>query len=291
MPETPFYGGQAVIEGVMLRGPELMAIAVRRPDGQVVVHRESLVAAADRWPGWRWPFLRGVIALADSLSLGVRALLISAEVAGEEKMEPHQGVLVVATAVALAVGLFILLPTVITGFLGRWLPAGVRHLVEGMVRLGLLVGYIATIARLPDVRRVFAYHGAEHRVIHLFEGGGRRDVDQARAWPLLHPRCGTSFLLFVVAISVLVFAFFGWPVLWQRVALRLVLLPVVAGIAYEAIRLSGRSRHPLVKAMAVPGLALQRLTTREPSDDQVEVALAALEAVLPPCYNPAEDNP
>ncbi|HCC32890.1 MAG TPA: DUF1385 domain-containing protein [Clostridiales bacterium] len=264
----------------MLRGPHAMAIAVRRPDGGLFVHRQRLTPAGERWIGWRLPFLRGIVALVDSLGLGVRALLISAEAAGEERLSPWQGATIIGLASILAVGLFMLLPTVAVGGIAAWLtwPAS-RNLVEGMLRLTILVGYVIAIARVPDIGRIFAYHGAEHRVIHLVETGGERTVAAARGMPILHPRCGTSFLLFVAAVSVLVFAFFGWPSLWQRVLLRLMLLPVVAGIAYEAIRLSGRSRHPLAQAMALPGLWLQRLTTREPGDDQVEVALAALKAV------------
>jgi uncharacterized protein YqhQ len=210
----------------------------------------------------------------------VRALLISAEAAGEEQISPWQGAMIVALASVLAVGLFMLLPTVAVGGISGWLtwPAA-RHLVEGVLRLAILVGYVALLARMPDVARIFAYHGAEHRVIHLVEGDRDHTVAASRGLPILHPRCGTSFLLFVAAVSVLIFAFFGWPSLWQRVLLRLALLPVVAGIAYEAVRLSGRSVHPLVRAMAWPGLWLQRLTTSEPDDDQVEVALAALKAV------------
>jgi uncharacterized protein YqhQ len=275
------YGGQAVIEGVMLRGPRRMAIAVRRADGGLFLHRQRLTPAGERWIGWRLPFLRGVVALVDSLGMGIRALLISAEAAGEERLSPWQGAAIIGLASTLAVGLFMLLPTVAVGGISAWLPwPPARNLLEGILRLTILVGYVAAIARMPDIARIFAYHGAEHRVIHLVESGGEHTVAASRDLSILHPRCGTSFLLFVAAVSVLVFAFFGWPSLWQRMLLRLTLLPVVAGIAYEAIRLSGRSRHPLVHAMALPGLWLQRLTTREPSDDQVEVALAALQAVM-----------
>jgi len=287
--EQPFYGGQAVIEGVMLRGPRAMAVAVRKPDGTIAVHREETLPPGERWRGWRLPLLRGVASMIDSLTLGVRGLLISAEAAGEEKLEPHHAFLTVALAVVLAVGCFVVLPTLLAGLLAASLPkTGLRHLVEGMLRLTVLVAYVWSIGRLPDVGRVFEYHGAEHRVVHLMERGGRRTAAAARSLPVLHPRCGTSFLLFVVAVSVLVFSFFGWPGVFQRVLIRLALLPLVAGIAYELIRLSARSRHRLVRVLALPGLALQRLTTREPTDEQVEVALAALEAVAPPCYNPLE---
>ena len=280
MNQVPLYGGQAVIEGVMLRGPRAMAIAVRRTDGGLFVHRQRLTPAAERWVGWRLPFLRGVVALMDSLGLGVRALLISAEAAGEERLPPWQGAMIVGLASIWAIGLFMLLPTIVVGWIPAWLirPAGLQ-LVEGILRLTILVAYIAILAQMPDIARIFAYHGAEHRVMHLVETGGEHTVAASRGLPILHPRCGTSFLLFVAALSVLVFSSFGWPSLWQRLLLRLGLLPAVAGIAYEAIRFSGRSRHPLAHALAWPGLWLQRLTTREPGDDQVEVALAALKAV------------
>lgn len=278
---TAAYGGQAIIEGVLIRGPRVAAMAVRTGGGVVVLQR-GLVPLAERWPPFALPVLRGVAALWEALSLGLDALFTSADLAAtdeRERVSSREKVLSVVLAALLVVGLFVVLPTLAVRVLEPWLAGGItRNLAEAGVRLALLLGYVAAVARLPDVRRVLEYHGAEHKVIHALEAGDRLVPERVRRYPRLHPRCGTSFLLQVVLVSALLFSLFGWPEWWQRVALRLLLLPVVAGLAYEAIRASARG-GPLGRLAAAPGLWLQRLTTREPDDAQLEVAIRALEAV------------
>jgi len=278
------YGGQAVIEGVMIRGRDSIAVAVRRPDGEIVVHRNELPSWTRRWPGRRLPLMRGVAALVESMALGIDALLLSANESlpeGEEKLGRGETALAVAVSVVVAVAVFMVLPTLIVGAARGWLEAPLwLNLLEGLIRIGFLVGYILLISRMEDVRRVLEYHGAEHKVIHAYEEAGELTVEEARSKSALHVRCGTSFLLFVVVVSILLFSFFGWPGIWARIATRLALLPVIAGVSYEIIKLSGRSSWGPLKLLVLPGLWLQRLTTREPSDDQIEVALAALRAVL-----------
>ncbi len=281
------YGGQAVIEGVMMRDRTAMCIAVRTPGGTIALNRRQL-SPARRRPVFKLPIVRGMLALYDSVKLGVDALLWSAEAAGEEeeKLAPWQVALTMALSLAIAVGVFMLLPTLVVSPLRSFLFTGgaapsygqtvMLNVVEGLVRVGILVVYVSLIARMPDVARVLQYHGAEHRVIHAVESGMGLTVEAARPHPVIHPRCGTSFLLYVVMVSVLVFSFFGWPGIIQRILLRLSMLPVVAGISYEWVRLAGKSKSPLVKALCLPGMWLQRLTTRRPDDGQVEVAIAAL---------------
>jgi len=289
-PSGENYGGQAVIEGVMMRDRRAMCIAVRSPAGEIVRHCQKL-----SWQGRssvaRLPLLRGILALVDSVGLGVQALLWSAEASGEEdeKLTGWQVTMTLGLAVVLSVGLFILLPTVLVsplrilagdGGAGSYGTAVLLTFTEGLVRGLILVTYIALIARFPDVARVLAYHGAEHRVINASEAGRELSLQGVRGFPVLHVRCGTSFLLYVALVSVIVFSFFGWPGVWQRIAIRLALLPFVAGVSYEWIRLAGRSRSRLVAVLSAPGLWLQRLTTREPDDSQVEVAIAALRGLL-----------
>lgn len=278
------YGGQAVIEGVMIRGPHSVAIAVRRPDQEIVVQRRPYRPLTRSRKLLSLPLVRGAVALYEALVLGIDALMFSANQAAEteeERITRGEMVVTMALSVAAAVLLFVLLPTWLVHFLE---PAGIgtfgRNLAEGVLRLLVLLAYIVAIARMPDIRRVLQYHGAEHKVIHALERGDDLTVEAVRPYPVLHPRCGTSFLLLVALVSVLLFSFFGWPGLWQRLALRLALLPVVAGVAFEFLRASGRSRSPLWKPIVAPGLWLQRFTTREPDDDQIEVALCALRAAL-----------
>lgn len=273
----------------MMRDRRAMCIAVRSPAGEIVLRRNRLGTV--RGTLTRLPLVRGVVALVDSLGLGIQALLWSAEAAGEEdeKLTGWQVTLTLALAVLLAVGLFVLLPTVLVSPL-RGLGAGdgtssygrtvLLILAEGLIRALVLVVYIAAVARLPDVARVLEYHGAEHRVINAHEAGRELTVEQARGFPVTHVRCGTSFLLYVVLVSVIVFSFFGWPGILQRMLIRLALLPLVAALSYEWIRLAGSSKLGLVRLLSTPGMWLQRLTTREPDDSQVEVAIAALRGLL-----------
>jgi len=283
MQASPKVGGQAVIEGVMMRYREKMAIAVRKPDEQIFLHRETLRPIGARYPALRLPILRGMVAFVEALFLGVRALTISASQAAadeEEELTSWQLALTVAFAMLLAVSLFFLLPTVVVRLLAGPEPGTpiLLNLLEGGIRISIFICYVYLISRLKDIQRVFQYHGAEHKAIFCFEAGKPLTVDNARTFSALHPRCGTSFLLLVMAVSIVLFSFFGWPDLVQRLLLRLTMLPLVAGIAYELIQLAGRYRFFCY--LTAPGLWLQRLTTREPDDQQMEVALIALQSVV-----------
>lgn len=277
-----FYGGQAVIEGVMMRGRRDTAVAVRRPDGTVTVRMQPIALRTSRGLWLKIPLVRGTAALIESLVLGTEALMFSAnEAVGEDQKLGKGGTAgALILAVVLAVGLFMLLPTWAAGVLRRVIPGPtLLNVAEGVIRLGLLIGYIAVIGLLPDVKRLFRYHGAEHKVLHAQEAG-RPTLEGARPMPVAHPRCGTSFLLLVAVVSVIVFALCGWPGLLVRTLTRLALLPVVAGASYEVIRLSGRSKSRAARIAAAPGMWLQVLTTAQPDDAQLEVALTALEALL-----------
>ena len=272
------------MEGVMMRGSQTMAVALRHPEGHIVVETEPLNETLYRGPISRIPFLRGLIMLWDALGLGTKALMMSADVAAGEEVSlsgpTSWGMVVIG--VGMGVGLFMLLPSFLIGLVapyiaGEWLSS----LLEGIVRLVLVVGYIWAVGYMPDIRRVFAYHGAEHKTINAYEGGADLSVEGVRPFPTAHTRCGTAFLLTLVVLSVLVFAPFRPPTLLWRVLSRLVLLPVISGIAYEFIRLTARfSDRPWMRVLTRPNLALQRLTTRDPDDGMIEVAIAALKAVL-----------
>lgn len=287
MAAKPFnYGGQAVIEGVMMRGSHMAAIAIRDPKGQIHLHTEPLNPRIYSGPIARTPFLRGLIMLWDALGLGIRSLMFSANVALGEEEAKFEGPIAwgtVAVSLSIGIGLFFLLPAAV----GKWLagPLGLgtlaTNLLEGLIRLLLLVGYIWAIGFMPDVRRLFAYHGAEHKTINAYEAGAPLTPDSVARFPLEHPRCGTAFLLTVVVLSVLVFSLVGNPALWLRLVSRILLIPIVAGLAYEFIRFTARYiQNPIIRAIVAPNLALQRLTTREPDAAMLEVAIAALERVL-----------
>jgi uncharacterized protein YqhQ len=280
----PLIGGQAVIEGVMMRAPRSLAVAVRRPDGGVAILREPLRLLSDRWRLLRLPVVRGTPALLQSLTHGMRALRFSAAQAVSEAEVPNSIGMLLASAVAIGsgIGLFFLLPLALTQGIARLAPelgTGFSfNLVDGLLRFGIFLVYLSLIALWSEIRRVFEYHGAEHMVVSAYEHGDPLTVAGARAHSTRHPRCGTNFLLVVVAVSVFVFSFIPGP--WGFIAKflsRLALLPVVAGIAFEIMRLGGR---PRTSWLAVPGYWLQALTTRPPSDDQIEVALRALREVL-----------
>ena len=276
------YGGQAVIEGVMMRGSRTLAIALRHPEGHIVVKTEPLNEALYRGPISRIPFLRGLVMLWDALGLGIKALMMSADIAAGEEVSfsgpASWGVTLLG--VGLSVGLFMLLPSFLVGLLAiplEWL----NSLLEGVVRLLLIVGYIWAVGFLPDMRRVFAYHGAEHKTINAYEAGARLTVDDVHPFPLAHTRCGTAFLLTVIVLTILIFAPLNPPSLLWRLLSRILLLPVIVGVAYEFIRLTARlADRPWMRVIIAPNLALQRLTTREPDDGMLEVAIAALKAVL-----------
>lgn len=278
------YGGQAVIEGVMMRGPASWAVAVRLPDRRIVVDERPAGSVTARYPVLKWPLLRGIVVLMESLVVGIRALSLSASWAlgEEEEISTRELVLTIGTALLLAVFLFIVLPAGAVHLAARWVPGSVlQNLVEGVVRIAVFLAYVLAISRLPDIRRVFEYHGAEHKVINAYEAGEELRVERVQLYSTFHPRCGTSFLLIVMVVSIFVFSLLGEQELWWRVLSRVLLLPVVAGISYELLKLSARyERSFLGGLIAAPGKYLQRLTTREPDDDQVEVAIRALGAVL-----------
>ena len=277
------YGGQAVIEGVMMRGTRGMAVAVRAPNAQIVVHTQP-VSALYRNRFSRIPFLRGLLGLWDALGLGYQSLMYSANVAadGEAKFEGPVAWGTMLVSLAFGVGLFFLAPAGLAQFIEGWLGVHpwLGSFVEGLVRLVLIVGYIWAIGFMPDIRRLFGYHGAEHKTIHAFEAGAELTPAQVARFPLEHPRCGTAFLLTVVVFSILLFALLGPLPLWARLLSRVLLIPVVAGLAYEYIRFTARHmQNPLVRLLVVPNLALQRLTTRQPDDSMLEVAIAAFQAM------------
>jgi uncharacterized protein YqhQ len=278
------YGGQAVIEGVMMRGSRTMAVALRYPDGQIGVQTEPLNEALYNGPISRIPFLRGLIMLWDALGLGMKALMMSADVAAGEEVS-LSGPATWGTAllgIGLGVGLFMLLPSFLVGLIAPYLPSEwFTSLFEGIVRLLLIVGYIWAVSLMPDMRRVFAYHGAEHKTVNAYEAGVKLTVDQVRPFSTAHTRCGTAFLLTMVVLTVLIFAPFRPPSLLWRVLSRLALLPIIVGVAYEFLRLTARfADRPWMRVIVAPNLALQRLTTNEPDDEMLEVSIAALKAVL-----------
>ena len=277
-------GGQAVIEGVMMRGPSLIATAVREPSGEIIVKTESFTPISDRYPILKKPMLRGVVALIESLVQGLKALSFSAQAAGEEgeELSNKEIALTMMFSLGLAILLFVVIPTYAAKYIHSAITdARLLNLMEGILRFAIFLAYIMAISRMKDIHRVFEYHGAEHKTIHAYEAGVPLDVEHVRKYSTLHPRCGTNFLLIVMVVSIIMFAFLGWPDLWIRIVSRIILMPVVAGLAYEMIRFAGKSEAEWVKVAVGPGLLLQKLTTREPSDDQLEVAIKALEAVRP----------
>lgn len=266
------------MEGVMLRNRNEMVVACRRSQGDISIHREEISTLARRFPFLRWPLLRGIVAFVEALSVGIKALNISTATVLEEEgeeMHPIHMALTMVVALAMAVGLFFLLPTFLANFLPPLHPF-YANLVEGLFRILIFVSYILLISRWGDIKRFFAYHGAEHKAIYCFEAGHDLTVENAHGFSIRHPRCGTSFLLIVMMVSILLFTFFGWPGLWQRFLIRIVLLPVVAAFSYELIRITSQTNFKPVKLLALPGLWLQHLTTREPDHTQMEVALEAL---------------
>lgn len=277
------YGGQAVIEGVMIRGRSFMATACRLPSQEIVVHEEPVNSLLTRYRWLNIPIIRGTPALIDALVIGFRSLIFSADLAMEaENQKPVSNWwygLTIAAALVIGIGGFIILPSLVVS---TWAedPLG-KNLLEGLVRIILFVGYVIVISRLPDIRRMFEYHGAEHKVVNAFESNHRIDLEQAQDFGTIHPRCGSSFILLVLVVAILVHALLGWPSWPVRILSRLATLPLVAGISYEIIRLAGSKRESLcLRAIVAPGLWLQRLTTRQPTQDQMEVAERALQAVV-----------
>jgi uncharacterized protein YqhQ len=289
-------GGQAVLEGVMMRGPGNWAVAVRTPSGQIAQVSKPIASAMARHWIFRLPVIRGVIALGESLAIGFRALAISAGYAAQaegadeaEGAEPAEvetelsrGALIFAFAVA--IGFAVMLFKVTPGLLTELLPirsTGWFVMVEGAIRVTIFVLYLGIISLLPDLRRVFQYHAAEHKAINAYEAGEELEPEVVQRYSLIHPRCGTAFLLWVMVVAIFVFAFFGRPPWYWLIAERILLLPVIAGLAYELIRFAGRhSDNRVLMALLAPGMWLQRLTTREPTLDQLEVSIKALSEVL-----------
>ena len=282
--EKAKVGGQAVIEGVMMRGPKSRATAVRNPEGEIRLECVPVHSIADRIPILKKPMFRGSVALIESLIMGIRSLSYSAKMAGEEEEQLSDKELAgtILFAFLLAAVIFIAIPTGAARLFHFVTEDPLfLNLMEGILRLVIFLGYIWGISRMKDIRRVFQYHGAEHKTIHCYEKDLPLTVANVQAQSRLHPRCGTNFLLIVMLVSIFVFAFLGWPNLWMRIVSRIVLLPLVAGISYEIIRLAGSSENAVVQTAIKPGLWLQYLTTRPPKDDMVEVAIASLKAVLP----------
>ena len=296
-------GGQAILEGLMMRGSRSVAIAIRQPDGNIHLTVEPL-----KKPGsWKkLPIIRGVVSFVSSLVMGTSILMYGADVleklenkaeaekpkseaAAAKKGRQEEGIpksavlLSVSMALVLVVALFILLPTLLLGLVRK---SGVNsvvllNLLEGIIRIALFIGYIYFVRRVPDIRRTFEYHGAEHKTIHCYENGLELTPENAQSFYTLHPRCGTSFMMFVMVISLLVFSLFGWPDLLTRIVTRLLLIPVIAGLSYEVLQWTGRHDSAVVKALSMPGILLQKLTTCEPDLKELEVAIAAMNAVLP----------
>lgn len=300
-------GGQALIEGILMRGPRKTAIVVRKPDGEFAI-REEEVGTIRKNPVLRLPLIRGVLGFWDSMKYGISALTYSAEFFEEEDPSQQPGKVeswllrkfgsekldkilmgfALVTGIALPVALFILLPTLLAGFLPAGSSSIVRNLLEGVVRILIFLAFIIITSKQSDIKRTYMYHGAEHKTIACYEKGWELTVDNIRRCSRFHPRCGTSFLFVVMIISILVFSVFTWQSPWVRMALRLLLLPLVVGISYEINRWVGRHDNWLSMALRAPGLFLQRFTTNEPDDSMMEVAIEAIRRVIP--ENQGEDR-
>lgn len=291
-------GGQALIEGIMMRGPDKSATVVRRPDKTLVTTTRPLRSGKDKPKVLSWPFIRGVYNFGGAMKDGVKELFYSADVAFEEPDDAPQGFLEKklgkkrvddiamgisgVLGIAIPIVLFFILPTLLAGFLDDHIGAGVlRNLVEGLIRIIIFIIFMFSVSRTKDIQRTFEYHGAEHKSIHCYESGKELTVENVQSFPKEHPRCGTSFLLVVMVISILVFSFIQVSTPLLRVVVRLALLPVVVGISYECNRWIGRHDNAFTRIVRGPGLLMQHLTTREPDDSMVEVAITALKAVIP----------
>ena len=279
-----YYGGQAVIEGVMMRGQKAMVTAVRRPGGGLAIDVQPLATIYTSWMR-RAPLIRGIIVLIEALVLGIKTLLYSANVSLEEEEAEISGGLVwamVAVSLVFAVALFFMAPLFLTKLLDPYINSPlVFNLVDGFIRLVILIAYLKLMTLVPDIKRVFAYHGAEHKAVNAYEDGAPLEVEAARKYSTAHVRCGTSFLFVVLIIAIIVFALVGLPSLWLMVLSRILLIPVIAALSYEIIYFgANHAKNSLVRAIVAPGLWLQALTTKEPDDSQLEAALTALEKVI-----------
>ena len=292
-------GGQALIEGIMMKGPDKIATAVRRPDGEIEV-KESNIKPIFKHKFFKLPIVRGSFVLIDSLVSGVKELMYSAEFYGEEyeedkfdkflkkvfKDKADTAIIYTSVIIALffSVGIFILGPTLLTNFLKNLVSnTFVLNLIEGVIRVALVVGYVYLVSKLSDIKRVFMYHGAEHKTIHCYEHREELTVENVKKYSTLHPRCGTSFMINVMLISIIVFSFFGWPNPLLRLVIRLAMLPLIAGLSYELNKYVGRceSENILTRIIAFPGFQIQKITTSEPDDSMMEVAITAMKRVIP----------
>ena len=292
-------GGQALIEGIMMKGPSKIATAVRKPDGEIVI-KESNIKQIFKHKFFKLPIIRGSFVLIDSLVNGVKELMYSAEFYGEDyeedaldrflkkvfKDKADTAIIYTSVIIALvfSIAIFILGPTILTNLLKNIIKNSfLLNLVEGIVRVSLFVGYVYLVSKLEDIKRVFMYHGAEHKTIYCYEYGEELTVENVQRYSTLHPRCGTSFLINVLLISIIVFSFFGWPNPLLRLVIRLAMLPVIAGLSYELNRYVGRSSSDNIftKIIAYPGFLIQKITTKEPDDSMIEVAIAAMKRVIP----------
>ena len=292
-------GGQAVIEGIMMRGPETTAIVVRLPDGSLKSDSRPTKSIQNKILGL--PFIRGCVNMVHSLTVGMWALNYSASFFEEEDGQEEPSKLEkwlmgkfgdkfndrlitfsMVLGILLAVGLFFMLPTIITGFLSNLLQVErIGTILEGTIRILIFLIYLSLVSLMPDIKRVFSYHGAEHKTIACYENHEELTVENVRKHKRLHPRCGTSFLLIVMVVSIVVFSFLSWENVWQRMIMRIILLPVVVGVSYEIIRFAGKYQNWFTKIISAPGMALQKMTTKEPDDSMIEVAIEALKAVIP----------
>ena len=279
------YGGQALIEGVLMRGRDAIAVAFRHPEGHIVWASEPLNSGPHGWRLAKAPFVRGLIVLYETLVVGTRWLIRSANIqASAEGIELGKGsvALMLGITLLLGVGIFFLLPLFIAAVTTSSIQQDwVQHVVEGLVRVAIFLGYLALIARMPDIRRVFEYHGAEHMTIHALEAGDPLTTDAVRRYPTAHPRCGTEFLVVVIILSIFAFSLVGRQSIEIMVGSRLLLIPVIAGIGYEILRFGARHRtNRIVKAIMAPGILVQMITTKQPSDDQIKVAIVSMQQAL-----------
>lgn len=295
-------GGQAVIEGVMMRGPKKIVTAVRKSDGEIVYDTKDVNSFVAKYKLNKIPILRGVVSFLESMITGVKCLMFSADqvdLEDEESVKPSKFeswlerkfgdkikdiaiYFSVIVALIFSIGMFMILPTAIAGIFKKWIKAQILlNLVEGGIKLTIFLVYLWAVSHMADIKRVFEYHGAEHKTIAAYEAGVELTPENAKNYSRLHPRCGTSFLLIVMVISILMFSLLTWDTLWMRILYRLLLLPAVAGLSYEIIKLAGKHPNGAVGFLTKPGLWLQKLTTREPNLEQLEVAIAAMKAVIP----------
>ncbi len=304
-------GGQALIEGVMMKGPDKVGIAVRKSDGEIVTKVEKYTPVTKKHKILSLPIIRGVVNFFAMMKLGYSTMMYSAEVAGDEIMEQEEPskfekwisekfkidimdvvmVVGVLLGVALALFLFMFLPTFLTGLLGKLLPLsdGMKTVIESFVKMAIFIGYMAGIAYVPDIKRVFSYHGAEHKTIFCYEQGGELTPESAKNYSRFHPRCGTNFMTITLLLSILVFMFVGWGNIFVRILLKLCCLPLIMGISYELIKLAGKYDNIVTRIISFPGMMIQRITTKEPDEEMLEVAITAFKLVAPE-YQPGGEK-